>query len=530
MKKLLVVLALLASPALAQVTPGVGLYREDAASTDGIWGVLGLHVRKDTAAALCGTDGDLCPLIVDGSGRLWISGPVTQSGTWTVQPGNTANTTAWKVDGSAVTQPVSGTVTVTDGAGALNVIVDSGTVTANAGTNLNTSALALETSLAKLTQTQGSTTSGQSGPLVQGAVTTGAPTYVTGQTSPLSIDTTGALRVSGGGSTQYGEDTAHVSGDSLMLAGVIQQSADAALSTDGDRSLLQVDANGYLKVDIKAGTVTTTPPTNASTNVAQIAGTNTVTGGVAGLLAVAGNVANAGAATANPVPVGGVFTTVPATLTTGQTATLQFTAAQNAKQDVTTIAGTAPTTAGKLDVKGADGDVFVRQATAANLNAAVVGTGTAGAPAGNILTVQGVGGMTKLLVTPDSVALPANQSVDVAQIAGTTTTTDSGDATAGTQRVVSATNRISSANGDGACISVTTSTTAILASFATRKWASIVNQGSATVYVRFAATATASDFPLPAGAAFNFPAGLAYTGAIDGIAASGTQSVCVVEF
>lgn len=34
---------------------------------------------------------------------------VAQSGTWTVQPGNTANTTAWKVDGSAVTQPVSGT-------------------------------------------------------------------------------------------------------------------------------------------------------------------------------------------------------------------------------------------------------------------------------------------------------------------------------------------------------------------------------------------------------------------------------------
>lgn len=40
-----------------------------------------------------------------------VSGTVTanQGGTWTVQPGNTANTTAWKVDGSAVTQPVSGT-------------------------------------------------------------------------------------------------------------------------------------------------------------------------------------------------------------------------------------------------------------------------------------------------------------------------------------------------------------------------------------------------------------------------------------
>ena len=46
------------------------------------------------------------------SGGAGTSVAATQSGTWTVQPGNTANTTAWKVDGSAVTQPVSGTVTV----------------------------------------------------------------------------------------------------------------------------------------------------------------------------------------------------------------------------------------------------------------------------------------------------------------------------------------------------------------------------------------------------------------------------------
>ena len=113
-------------------------------------------------------------------------------------------------------------------------------------------------------------------------------------------------------------------------------------------------------------------PANQSVNVSQIAGTNTVTAGVAGLLAVGGNVAIAGAATANPVPVGGIFQTTPTTLTNGQTASLQFTAAQNAKTDLTTIAGTAPTTAGKIDIKGADGDVFVRQATAANLNATVV--------------------------------------------------------------------------------------------------------------------------------------------------------------
>jgi hypothetical protein len=41
-------------------------------------------------------------------------------------------------------------------------------------------------------------------------------------------------------------------------------------------------------------------------------------------------------------------------------------------QNILSILGTAPTTAGFLDVKGADGNVFVRQATAANLNATVV--------------------------------------------------------------------------------------------------------------------------------------------------------------
>lgn len=49
-------------------------------------------------------------IVRDASGNNidWTAAtPVTQSGTWTVQPGNTANTTAWKVDGSAVTQPVS---------------------------------------------------------------------------------------------------------------------------------------------------------------------------------------------------------------------------------------------------------------------------------------------------------------------------------------------------------------------------------------------------------------------------------------
>jgi hypothetical protein len=66
------------------------------------------------------------------TGTLTVSGTVTsnQGGTWTVQPGNTANTTAWKVDGSAVTQPVSGTVTVNQGTWVDNIAQFGGTAVA----------------------------------------------------------------------------------------------------------------------------------------------------------------------------------------------------------------------------------------------------------------------------------------------------------------------------------------------------------------------------------------------------------------
>lgn len=100
-------------------------YDEDTVSTAADKLTMAGVVRKDTAATLVDTDGDRTQLQVDASGRLHVNGsgvtqPVsgtvaaTQSGTWTVQPGNTANTTAWKVDGSAVTQPVSIAATVSE--------------------------------------------------------------------------------------------------------------------------------------------------------------------------------------------------------------------------------------------------------------------------------------------------------------------------------------------------------------------------------------------------------------------------------
>jgi len=95
-------------------------------------------------------------LLVGGSllGQLNQSGgggssvTATQSGTWTIQPGNTANTTPWlaslsqggntaqvtvggamKIDGSAVTQPVSGTVTMVPKTSCGATAYDSGMVT-----------------------------------------------------------------------------------------------------------------------------------------------------------------------------------------------------------------------------------------------------------------------------------------------------------------------------------------------------------------------------------------------------------------
>jgi hypothetical protein len=100
----------------------------------------------------------------------------------------------------------------------------SGTVTANAGTNLNTSSLQLDATGAKLNLAQGATTSGETGPLVQGAVTTSAPTYTAAQTSPLSLTTAGALRTDSSAVTQpvsgtFWQATQPVSGTVTANAG-----------------------------------------------------------------------------------------------------------------------------------------------------------------------------------------------------------------------------------------------------------------------------------------------------------------------
>lgn len=46
---------------------------EDAAHASGDYGLMALAVRKDTASALAGSDGDYIPMIVDAAGRLHVN-------------------------------------------------------------------------------------------------------------------------------------------------------------------------------------------------------------------------------------------------------------------------------------------------------------------------------------------------------------------------------------------------------------------------------------------------------------------------
>jgi hypothetical protein len=104
-------------------------------------------------------------------------------------------------------QPGTGATWAATQSGTWNITNVSGTVTLPTG--------ASTAALQPTNAAQASTTSGQTGPLVQGAVTTAAPTYTTAQTDPLSLTTAGALRVdasAGGTVTVSGTVTANQGG------------------------------------------------------------------------------------------------------------------------------------------------------------------------------------------------------------------------------------------------------------------------------------------------------------------------------
>jgi phage protein U len=163
---------------------------------------------------------------------------VTQSGTWTVQPGNTANTTAWKVDGSAVTQPVSGTVTATLSS------------TTNAGATAKT------TDYDTGAGTDTVTLFGVALPASGGAVAGGTAT------NPIRVDPTGTTTqpISGTVTANAGTGTMAISAASLPLpSGAATSAKQPALGTAGTASSDVLTVQGIasmtaLKVDGSAVT------------------------------------------------------------------------------------------------------------------------------------------------------------------------------------------------------------------------------------------------------------------------------------
>ena len=102
---------------------------------------------------------------------------------------------------------------------------------------------------------QGSTTSGQNGVLLQGAVTTSAPSYTTGTTNPLSMDINGNLRVTFAASSETNVNLNQVGGTAIAL-GQTTMSASLPVAIASNQSTLNTS-------DLADGTTGSTVPSTA---------------------------------------------------------------------------------------------------------------------------------------------------------------------------------------------------------------------------------------------------------------------------
>lgn len=121
---------------------------------------------------------------------------------------------------------------------------------------------------------QGSATAGQTGGLVQGAATTNAPTYATGTTNPVSLDTSGRLR-------------SLVKADSYTQLGYQQITAatlasSTGLTVPGGATTAIIQNNTTQIARFRPDGATTAPTTTTGQRLA-VAGTLTLDIGNAGL-------------------------------------------------------------------------------------------------------------------------------------------------------------------------------------------------------------------------------------------------------
>lgn len=309
-------------------------------------------------------------------------------------------------------------------------------------------------------------------------------------------DATGA-ELSVGGGTQYSEDAVHASGDKVTMAGVVRKNTAASLAgTDGDITIPIVDTNGLLWVNASGAAV---PVTDNGGNLSIDDGGNVISvDDGAGSLTIdnaALSVTGGGVeATALRVTIATDSTGVLSVDDNGGSLTIDNAALSvtGGGVEATALRVTIATdSTGVLSVDDNGGNLSIddggNSITVDNTVISVVGSGTEATAqrvtiatdSTGVLSVDDNGGS---LTVDGTVSITANSSVNVAQLAGTTTDTNSGNKSAGTLRVVIATDQVQLTNAlkvDGSAVtqpvSVTGATTGSAPSTAT------IGTGSATV-------------------------------------------------
>ncbi len=195
-----------------------------------------------------------------------------------------------------------------------------------------------------------------------------------------------------------------------------------------------------------------------------------------------------------------------------------------------------------VSMRGSDGTggVFANQVLP------MQGTGTAGTPAGNVLSVQGVASGTPQPVS-GTVTANAGTGTLAVSLATAPTTPVTGTFFQGTQPVSLATNTPTLAAGTNTIGAVNIAQAAgtagltqpalaitsftVLAANASRKGAVLFNDSANVVYLAYAATATTTAYTMqldPNGGRYELPAPV-YSGIITGIALAATGNLRVTE-
>jgi len=369
-----------------------------------------------------------------------------------------AGTVAVRYDGSL---PTSG-----GGGGGGNVSVISSVLPTGAATETTLATRASESTLASINSkfySQGSTTTGQVGGLAQCAVTTAAPVYTTGQTAPCSLDTGGGLRVSGiaggGGGTSSnftsafptaGTAIGFTDGTNMQAARVFDLDTGAGLQYIQGVNLRLSGAGGSVEFGTATAPVRIDP---IGTTIQPVSGTVTANAGTGNFNVVqqpapslTTNMQSGATATGNGTVLnvdGYSVAHLTAICTTPCTTPAAITlTAQNDGTNFVPIYGTldgSNTISNTFSISttvptGITVQLHGEKQLRAAITTYVVGTinvvGTASAAAGNPPPVVNAN-------VVNTTAILTN----VQQLNGTTIDTNSGNATAGTQRVVLATSQ-----------------------------------------------------------------------------------------